>query len=66
MSNRLLAITKNNDGTVTITTTADKIVVPVGRLTPERKIEAVKAAMLSNGYVYTSKIDKKVKKALGI
>jgi hypothetical protein len=65
MRGDILSVCKNTNGTVTVSAGSWMTVVDVRTKAPKEKLEAVRAAILMSGYVYTEKVEKKVRNLLG-
>jgi hypothetical protein len=57
-------IQKNSDGTWNVGTGGFSRTLWIRALTPEKKFEAVREAILEEGLVFTEKMEKKIKKEL--
>lgn len=61
-----LSVVKNPDGTVTITGNNFVTVLEIRWKSPQKKLEAVRTAILFEGYAYTEKVERMVRKELGL
>lgn len=64
MTDELLVICKNSNGTCTVTYGQFSETVQIRALTPEKKIQAVRDAILALGLVYSDKIERMVAREL--
>jgi hypothetical protein len=64
MPEETFAVKKNPDGTCTVSLAGFSETVHIRALTPEKKIEAVKKAILALGAVYTDEIERMVVREL--
>lgn len=66
MSQKTLSVCKNTNGTVTVSDDRCTTVVDIRKLEPKERLEAVRWAVLMGGHVYTTKIERMVRKELGL
>lgn len=66
ISTKPLSVCKNANGTVTVSDDRYTTVVDIRKRPPKEGLEAVRWAVLMGGYVYTEKIEKMVRKELGL
>ena len=66
MRGDILSVCKNTNGSVTVSCGTWLTVVDVSEKPPKEKLEAVRTAILMSGYVYSEKVEKKVRNLLGV